>query len=158
MYKIGKIKVTTVIPEELSGLKELAHNLWWSWNNEAIDLYREIDLALWERLNKNPVRFLQEVSLKRLEEKLADPEFMARYHDVMNAFNQYMANTNTWFSEHFPEYKDERIIYFSAEYGLHEVLPVYSGGLAFCRRPLQISQRFRHTLYSHRPVLQAGIF
>jgi len=129
MYKIGKIKVTTVIPEELSGLKELAHNLWWSWNNEAIDLYREIDLALWERLNKNPVRFLQEVSLKRLEEKLADPEFMARYHDVMNAFNQYMANTNTWFSEHFPEYKDERIIYFSAEYGLHEVLPVYSGGL-----------------------------
>ena len=60
MYILGKIKVTAEIPAELSRLKDLAYNLWWSWNNEAIDLYREIDLLLWEKLNKNPIRFLQE--------------------------------------------------------------------------------------------------
>ncbi len=52
MYLFGKITVTAVIPEELSKLKDIAYNLWWSWNSDAIDLYREIDLALWEKLGK----------------------------------------------------------------------------------------------------------
>lgn len=129
MYKFGKIKVTTAIPERLSGLQELAMNLWWSWNSEAIDLYREIDLALWEKLNRNPIRFLQEVSLRKLEEKLSDQDFLQRYDKVMKEFRDYMQAEDTWFSRNYPDYKDERIVYFSAEYGLHEVLPVYSGGL-----------------------------
>lgn len=129
MYKIGKIKVTTAIPERLAGLDSIARNLWWSWNNEAIDLYREIDLVLWEKLNRNPVRFLQEVSARKLEEKAADPEFMQRYESVMNDFSRYLANEDTWFSRNYGKYKGENIVYFSAEYGFHEVLPVYSGGL-----------------------------
>ena len=76
MYLLGKIKVTAVIPQKLSRLKDIAYNLWWSWNSDAIDLYREIDLALWEKLNKNPVRFLQEVSQKKLEQKLNDSDYM----------------------------------------------------------------------------------
>lgn len=129
MYKFGKIKVTTAIPERLSGLSDISMNLWWSWNSEAIDLYREIDLALWEKLNRNPVRFLQEVSVRKLEEKLTDSEFMDRYNKVMKDFFHYTSTDDTWFNKSYTDYKNERIIYFSAEYGLHEVLPVYSGGL-----------------------------
>ena len=66
MNILGKIKVTTELPPELARLKDIAYNLWWSWNNEAIDLYRAIDLPLWEKLNKNPVRFLQEVNNMKL--------------------------------------------------------------------------------------------
>lgn len=129
MYKFGKIKVTTAIPERLSGLRDISKNLWWSWNSEAIDLYREIDLALWEKINRNPVRFLQEVSVRKLEEKLSDAEFMNRYDKVVKDFTHYLNTEDTWFNRECPDYKDEHIVYFSAEYGLHEVLPVYSGGL-----------------------------
>lgn len=129
MHKIGRIKVTTAIPETLSGLRDLAYNLWWSWNNEAADLFRDIDLILWEDLEHNPVRFLQEVSPRKLREKLDDPDFMKRYEKVMADFNSYLSDRDTWFSRNFPQYRDEHIVYFSAEYGFHEVLPVYSGGL-----------------------------
>ena len=129
MYALGKIKVTTAIPQRLARLRDIALNMWWSWNNEAIDLYRDIDLALWERLNKNPVRFLQEVSLRKIEEKLENPEFLRQYDDVVDRFDRYMDEKNTWFSGAYPDMTNEHIIYFSAEYGLHEVLPVYSGGL-----------------------------
>ena len=70
MYILGKITVTAVIPERIKRLNDIAYNLWWSWNSDAIDLYREIDLSLWEKLGKNPVRFLQEVSQKKVDEKL----------------------------------------------------------------------------------------
>lgn len=129
MYLIGKISVTAVLPEKLIRLKDIAYNLWWSWNSEAIDLYREIDLELWEKLGKNPVRFLQEVRQKKLEDKLNDNDYMRRYQDVVASFDSYMANTDTWFSKNFPDKRDHRVAYFSAEYGLHEVLPIYSGGL-----------------------------
>ena len=129
MYLFGKITVTAVIPDELSKLKDIAYNLWWSWNSEAIDLFREIDLALWEKLGKNPVRFLKEVSQKKLEAKLKDPDYMQRYKKVVNDFETYMNETDTWFSRNFPDKKDHMVAYFSAEYGLNEVLPIYSGGL-----------------------------
>lgn len=129
MYLLGKITVTAVLPERLRRLKDIAYNLWWSWNSEAIDLYREIDLPLWEKLNKNPVRFLQEVSQNKLEEKLNDPEFMGRYEQVVNRFDSYMSNTDTWFNRNYPDKKNHMVAYFSAEFGLNEVLPIYSGGL-----------------------------
>ncbi len=129
MYLLGKITVEAVIPEKLSRLNDIAYNLWWSWNSEAIDLYREIDLPLWERLGKNPVRFLREVSQKKLEQKLQDADFMHRYEAVAEKFDAYLQNTDTWFSRNFPCMKHNMVAYFSAEYGLNEVLPVYSGGL-----------------------------
>ncbi len=129
MYLLGKITVTSVLPEKLSRLRDVAYNLWWSWNSEAIDLYRNIDLKLWEKVGKNPVRFLQEVSQKKLEEKLSDPEFMNEYQKVISAFDYYMANTDTWFNRTYGARNNQSIAYFSAEYGLNEVLPVYSGGL-----------------------------
>lgn len=129
MYLLGKITVTAVLPENLSRLKDIAFNLWWSWNSEAIDLYREIDLGLWEKLGKNPVRFLQEVSQKKLEMKVVDPDYMNRYNDTVEKFDSYMSNTNTWFNKNYPGNLQNRIAYFSAEFGLNEVLPIYSGGL-----------------------------
>lgn len=130
MYILGKIKVTTELPSELSRLRDLAYNLWWSWNNEAIDLYRDIDLALWEKLNKNPIRFLQEVNHNKLQDKISDPSFMQRYKTVVEGFDRYMSDLkDTWYHQSYPDKTDEQIIYFSAEYGLHEVLPIYSGGL-----------------------------
>ncbi|MFZ5989257.1 MAG: alpha-glucan family phosphorylase [Bacillota bacterium] len=129
MYLFGKITVTAVIPDELSKLRDIAYNLWWSWNSDAIDLYREIDLALWEKLGKNPVRFLKEVSQKKLESKVSDPDYMKRYRDVVKKYESYMEETDTWFSRNFPDKKNHMVAYFSAEYGLNEVLPIYSGGL-----------------------------
>jgi starch phosphorylase len=129
MYLIGKITITAVLPEKLSRLKDIAYNLWWSWNSEAIDLFREIDLPVWDRLGKNPVRFLHEVSQSRLNEKTNDPEYMERYKEIVSRYDSYMSDTNTWFAKNHPDKKDHMIVYFSAEYGLNEVLPVYSGGL-----------------------------
>lgn len=129
MYLLGKITVTAIIPEELSRLKDISYNLWWSWNSEAIDLYREIDLALWEKLGKNPVRFLQEVGQSKIDKKLNDKSFMKRYKDVVKRFDTYMFQSDTWFSKNHKDKEEHLIAYFSAEYGLNEVLPVYSGGL-----------------------------
>lgn len=129
MYIVGKINVISALPEELKSLNDIAYNLWWSWNPEAIDLYREIDLELWVKLDKNPVRFLQEVSQKKLQAKLSDEEFMKRLHNVVAAYDSYMSEKDTWFSRNHPEGNGKSIAYFSAEYGLNEVLPIYSGGL-----------------------------
>ena len=129
MYITGKINVISVLPEEFKRLNDIAYNLWWTWNPEAIDLYREIDLDLWEKVGKNPVRFLQEVSQKKLQAKLDDAAFMERVHDVVEAFDSYMSGKDTWFSGAHPGKTGKRIAYFSAEYGLNEVLPIYSGGL-----------------------------
>jgi len=130
MHILGKIKVTTELPPELARLKDIAYNLWWSWNNEAIDLYRAIDLPLWEKLNKNPVRFLQEINNAKLRKILADQSFMEQYREVVRRFDQYMTDTgSTWYARTYPDKLSDNIVYFSAEYGFHEVLPIYSGGL-----------------------------
>lgn len=129
MNIIGKIKVTTELPEEFSKLKDLAYNLWWTWNHEAVELFSEIDKDLWEKTNKNPVHFLQVVNNKILSEKLSDPSFMEKYNNVINKFEKYMSEKDTWFARNYHDKAQENIIYFSAEYGLTEILPIYSGGL-----------------------------
>jgi glycogen phosphorylase len=129
MYILGKIRVNAIIPEKLKMLEEMAYNLWWSWNPDVIELYKEIDLSLWEELNKNPVKFMQEVSQEKLNHKLKDAEFIQRYEKVLSDYQTYMEPQNTWFSKNHPDKKDHLIAYFSAEYGLNEVLPIYSGGL-----------------------------
>lgn len=129
MYLVGKINVITVLPEKFKRLNDIAYNLWWSWNPDAIDLYREIDLELWEKVGKNPVRFLQEVSKKKLQKKQEDLEYMNRLDGVVARFDSYMSENQAWFSEKYPDYANKKVAYFSAEFGLNEVLPIYSGGL-----------------------------
>lgn len=129
MYVLGKIKVTAELPEEIAKLKDLAYNLWWSWNYEAVELFRTIDPELWKKTNKNPVHFLQVVNRKKLIEKSSEPSFMEKYNYIVNKFDKYMSEKDTWFAQNYPDKEAENIVYFSAEYGLHETLPIYSGGL-----------------------------
>ena len=129
MYLFGRITVTSQVPQKLIRLVDIAQNLWWSWNSEAIDLYREIDLPLWEKLGKNPVKFIQEVSQKKLEAMTHNESYMERYREVVERFDYCMNSQDSWFSRNFADKKGNFIAYFSAEYGLNEVLPIYSGGL-----------------------------
>lgn len=129
MYLVGKINVISTLPEKFKRLNDIAYNLWWTWNPEAIDLYREIDLELWQKVDKNPVRFLQEVSQKKLQAIQSDAEYINRLDKVVASFDNYMSEKNTWFLQNHPECADKKVAYFSAEYGLNEVLPIYSGGL-----------------------------
>ena len=117
------------MPPRLNRLAELAYNLWWAWNPQAQNLFRIIDAALWEEIYHNPVRFLREVRQSTLEEAARNPNFLRQYHAVMADFDTYMAAANTWFSRSCQGLHDGPIAYFSAEFGLHEALPIYSGGL-----------------------------
>jgi len=118
----------TPIPERIARLRDLAYNLWWSWHPEAQDLYRHIDAELWEQDYHNPVDFLRDVRQRKLEAAAADPEYLAAYDQVMAAFDRYMSAEDTWYRRAYPG-ANEMIAYFSAEFGLHESLPIYSGGL-----------------------------
>lgn len=129
MYLFGKITVTPKLPERISELSNLANNLWWSWNSYALKLYDYIDSNLFERVNKNPVKFLSEINQQRLVEVSEDKEFLKDYDMVIENFKGYLNNTDTYYSNHFPNNKNDIIAYFSAEYGLDEVLPIYAGGL-----------------------------
>ncbi len=127
MYVFGKINVKPQLPQRIEGLYTLATNLWWSWNTYALRLYDYINSDLFSKVNKNPVKFLSEINQKRLVEVAKDEEFLKEYDIVMDNFNGYINATDTYFSKTYPDYKDTKIAYFSAEYGLDEVLPIYAG-------------------------------
>lgn len=129
MYLFGKITVTPQLPDRISELSNLAYNLWWSWNSYSLRLYDYIDSNLFERVNKNPVKFLSEINQQRLIEVSNDQDFLKEYDLVMENFKGYLNNKKTYFSEKYPDNIDDKIAYFSAEYGLDEVLPIYAGGL-----------------------------
>ena len=119
----------TPIPARITRLRDLAYNIWWSWHPEAQELYRQIDPDLWEQDYHNPVNFLRDVRETRLIEASTSAEYLKRYDTVLVAFDTYMAAKDTWFATAYPESTDRTIAYFSAEFGLHESLPIYSGGL-----------------------------
>lgn len=119
----------TPIPPAISRLAELAYNLWWTWHPEAQDLYRRIDSRLWEDVYHNPVVFLQRVRQSSLDKVANDPEFIRAYHEVLINFEEYRIYDKTWYKEKYGDKLDKPIAYFSAEFGLHECLPIYSGGL-----------------------------
>ena len=119
------------VPEQLSGLVDLAYNLWWSWHPEARVLFKQINQQAWKKSVHNPVRMLREIPVEFVETALASPDYMRRYDIIMDRFSRYMANHNGWFSEHYAQERPLTIAYFSAEYGLHHSLPFYAGGLGF---------------------------
>ena len=114
------------VPERLSGLVDLAYNLWWSWHPEARVLFKQINQQAWKKSIHNPVKMLQEIPREFLDSVLSNPEYLRRYDIIMNRFSRYMANNNRWFSEQYPKGRSLTIAYFSAEYGLHHSLPFYA--------------------------------
>jgi len=125
----GVLTVSSFLPEKLSAVRELSYNLWWSYNPQFMDLLKYIDAKLLERCEQNPIRFFKMVSAQRLIDLTKNTDFMKMYDKLVEKFNKYMSREDTWFCTAYPEYKEKVIAYFSAEYGIHEVLPTYSGGL-----------------------------
>jgi len=117
------------LPRRIGRLGELAYNLWWIWNPGAQRLYSQIDRSLWERSNHNPVSFLRHIERAQLNAATNDRDYLILYDRVMREFDAYLNSTDTWFQRTYPGYSDKQIAYFSFEFGLHESLPVYAGGL-----------------------------
>jgi len=117
------------LPERLNRLGELAYNLWWTWQPEAARLFGLLDRDLWIRLGQNPIRLLREVGRPRLNQAAMDKEYVEIYDHVLAEFDAYMRQKDTWTSRTYPQLHGHPIAYFSMEYGLHETLPIYSGGL-----------------------------
>ena len=129
MYVFNKITVNPQLPKNINRLQEIANNLWWSWNSEFLRLFKSIDNDLWETVGKNPIKFLKRVSQERIEMASNDEKFVKEYNKVVKNFDDYMTSKDTWFNKKYPENKNDLIAYFSAEYGLDEIIPIYSGGL-----------------------------
>jgi starch phosphorylase len=117
------------IPAKLNRLPQLAYNLWWSWTPEARGLFRRLDMPLWRKTRHNPVQMLQEIGEETLRRAAQDASFVRQYNKVMMGFDREMSNGHTWFQREYSELSDQIIAYFSFEFGLHNSLPIYSGGL-----------------------------
>jgi starch phosphorylase len=117
------------LPARIKRLGELAYNLWWTWNLEASEAFYRIDQTLWDEVNHNAVIFLLRVERAKLNAVANDRHYLEIYDRVMSDYDQYMGEKNTWFAKNYPDVKDQLIAYFSFEFGLHESLPVYAGGL-----------------------------
>jgi len=115
------IYIQSDVPERLSVLKELACNLWWSWNDGAQSIFRRIDPSLWEETNHNPCILIERVDYKRLKVLTEDEEFIAGLDSVYTEFREYMDRPA---DEKYPQ-----VAYFSMEFGIHQSLKTYSGGL-----------------------------
>ena len=117
------------LPSSLSRLWDVAHNLWWSWHPEARALFEALDRTLWKLTSHNPVKLLRELSPERAQSASTDPAILRRYEAVLLAFDAYMTAGDTWFARQHPEMAEGLVAYFSAEFGLHQSIPIYSGGL-----------------------------
>ena len=115
------VTVKTHLPEALKKLDELAHNLWWTWNVEGLDLFRSLDKELFKKVDQNPIELLSRLSYERLTELSQDPELIARMDKVYANFRKYM--------DVKPDSKRPSVAYFCMEYGLNHILKIYSGGL-----------------------------
>ena len=119
----------TELNDLTAGLSKLARNLWWTWNQEAQELFQELSPRGWQNLYHNAVAILHEVSEYELHVRLQEPDFADRVRRVLAAFKQYIEEKDTWASKNTPQLKDHPVAYFSAEFGFHETLPIAAGGL-----------------------------
>src|SRR4051795_3949575 len=121
--------VTPILPATLEALRELSFNLWWTWEPTARRLFRELDPDLWDQTNHNPVRMLQLSRQSRLEELAQDKNFLQELKQVCEDFQKYLGRHNTYGKTGAGAAIKNPIAYFSAEFGFHESIPNYSGGL-----------------------------
>ena len=129
MYVFNRITVNPQLPKRIGRITEMANNLWWSWNTEFLRLFKKIDKDLWEKCDKNPVKFLKSVDQEKLEDASKDLSFVREYDKIVENFDNYMNSRDTWFSRKYPDNRNDLIAYFSAEYGLDQTIAIYSGGL-----------------------------
>jgi len=121
--------VIPTLPAVLEPLREMTFNLWWTWEPSARRLFRHLDPDLWNRTNHNPVRMLQLSRQARLEELAQDKSFLRELKEVYDAFRNYLARQDTYGKTGAGATIKRPVAYFSAEFGFHEAIPNYSGGL-----------------------------
>jgi glycogen phosphorylase len=121
--------VTPILPAALEPLREMSFNLWWTWEPAARRLFRHLDPELWNRTNHNPVRMLQLSRQSRLEELAQDKNFLRELQQVFEEFEKYLGRHDTYGKTGAGSAIKNPIAYFSAEFGFHESIPNYSGGL-----------------------------
>ena len=129
---IRPIQTFTVIPslpKRIERLRELAYNLRWSWDFETRDLFRRLSRELWEETEHNPVKLLGMIDQKLLEEAATNDGFLAQFDRACARFDEYMSRKRSWYTQTHGTYDKPSIAYFSAEFGLTECMPIYSGGL-----------------------------
>ncbi len=129
MYIFNRVTVVPQLPQRINKLTEISNNLWWSWNTEFLRLFEVMDPDLWENSDRNPVKFLKLISQEKIEQSVNNVDFLKKYDKVVENYENYMNSKNTWFTKNYPNNKNDLIAYFSAEYGLDEIIPFYSGGL-----------------------------
>ena len=123
---LHRFTVVPSLPKELAGLARIAYNLWWTWEADAIGLFRRLDPELWRSTRHNPLEMLGSLQQASLENVMADEGFMSHLAQVDERLSDYLSS-RTWYERHGNPAAS--IAYFSMEFGLHESLPVYSGGL-----------------------------
>ncbi len=118
------------LPRRIRRLSDLAYNLWWTWNPNALRLFRRLDPVLWEQTYHNPVTFLRRLSKAQLRSATQDRYYLSSYDRVIGNFDAYMqGSSKAWYLKTHTEDQNRPIAYFSTEFGLHETLPIYAGGL-----------------------------
>src|SRR6476661_6793716 len=160
--------IVPTLPPALEPLREVSFNVWWTWEPSARRLFRHLDPELWNRTNHNPIRMLQLSRQARLEELATDKTFLRELKQVYDAFQKYLARKDTYGKTGAGAALQKPVAYFSAEFGFHESIPNYSGGLGILsgdhsrprrlRAPLGTSRRAGETLLArHRhPREQCG--
>jgi glycogen phosphorylase len=113
----------------INGLNQLARNLWWTWDQEAQEIFAELSPRAWQNLYHNAVAVLREVSEYELRVRLQDPRFADRVREVLRTFDSYLKDPATWSHHNAPALRARPVAYFSAEFGFHETLPIAAGGL-----------------------------
>jgi len=117
------------LPARIHRLEELAYNLKWSWDYRARLLFKRLDPELWKDIQHNPVKLLNEIDPERVRRAAEDPDFLREYEVTMKQLDRNGGRNEKWFAREFPGLSDKKIAYFSAEFGIHTSLPIYSGGL-----------------------------
>src|SRR5436190_1769373 len=160
--------VIPTLPEALEPLREMVFNLWWTWEPSARRLFRHLDHELWSRTNHNPVRMLQLSRQARLVEVAQDKNFLRELKDVHDAFLRYLARSDTYGKTGAGRAIEKPVAYFSAEFGFHESIPNYSGGLGIlagdhCKSASDLDLNFvaigllyRHGYFRQEIVLGIG--
>lgn len=128
MNRLHTLNVIPALPEKLEQLREIAHDLHWTWYPDAVDLFERLDPETWVEVDQNPLCMLSTVGQERLEEAAADAGFLDHLDSVSKEFEEYNRE-KAWYPQHFASHENMIVAYFSAEFGIHESLPIYSGGL-----------------------------
>ncbi len=122
-------EIVQLVPKRIGRLAELANNLWWSWDEDGRQVFRSLDYELWRASGHNPVKQLRDINPDKLEAAARDPAFLELYDSVILKFDNYMLSKKDWCGKKVPDNFDGQIAYFSAEYAIHNSLPIYAGGL-----------------------------